>query len=198
MSKRLSRTESQELTRAKLIDSATQLYLENGYAATSTDQVAEAAGFSRGALYSNFKSKEDLALAVLDRHTQDQFQEIMVVATDAPSERFTRFETWLTKSMGDRRWALLKSEVALSGRANPELRQQLAARDQMARQALSALLGHLEAESGNPLPVPPDTLARAILALAKGVAIEGLVDDEVSPDWIIDLLKKSLPPVVFE
>lgn len=198
VSKRLSRTESQELTRAKLIDSATQLYLENGYAATSTDQVAEAAGFSRGALYSNFKSKEDLALAVLDRHTEEQFQEIMTVAADAPSERFTRFERWLTKSMEDRRWALLKSEVALSGRANPELRQQLAARDQMARQALGALLGHLEAESGKPLPVPPDTLARAILALAKGVAIEGLVDDEVSPDWIIDLLKTSLPRAILE
>ncbi|SHV44613.1 Putative transcriptional regulator, TetR family [Mycobacteroides abscessus subsp. abscessus] len=95
--------------------------------------------------------------------------------------------------MGDRRWALFKSEVALSARANPELRQQLAARDQLARQALSVLLGRVEAESGNPLPAAPETLARAILALAKGIAIEGLVDDEVSPDWIIDLVKKGLP-----
>ncbi|CPU54694.1 Putative transcriptional regulator, TetR family [Mycobacteroides abscessus subsp. massiliense] len=193
VSKRLSRTESQELTRAKLIESATRLYLENGYVATSTDQVAEAAGFSRGALYSNFRSKEDLALAVLDAHTEEQFQEIAAVAADLPPERFTRFETWLTKSMGDRRWALFKSEVALSARANPELRQQLAARDQLARQALSVLLGRVEAESGNPLPAAPETLARAILALAKGIAIEGLVDDEVSPDWIIDLVKKGLP-----
>lgn len=100
VSKRLSRTESQELTRAKLIESATRLYLENGYVATSTDQVAEAAGFSRGALYSNFRSKEDLALAVLDAHTEEQFQEIAAVAADLPPERFTRFETWLTKSMG--------------------------------------------------------------------------------------------------
>ncbi|CPZ80101.1 Putative transcriptional regulator%2C TetR family [Mycobacteroides abscessus] len=146
VSKRLSRTESQELTRAKLIESATRLYLENGYVATSTDQVAEAAGFSRGALYSNFRSKEDLALAVLDAHTEEQFQEIAAVAADLPPERFTRFETWLTKSMGDRRWALFKSEVALSARANPELRQQLAARDQLARQALSVLLGRVEAE----------------------------------------------------
>lgn len=89
VSKRLSRTESQELTRAKLIESATRLYLENGYVATSTDQVAEAVGFSRGALYSNFRSKEDLALAVLDAHTEEQFQEIAAVAADLPPERFT-------------------------------------------------------------------------------------------------------------
>lgn len=198
MSKRLSRTESQERTRAKLIESATHLYLQNGYAATSTDQVAEAAGFSRGALYSNFKSKEDLALAVLDSHTEEQFQEIVAAVNNAPGERFARFENWLTKSMGDRRWALLKSEVALAARANLELRQQLAARDQMARQALAALLGHLEAESGVRLPARPEVIARAILALAKGIAIEGLVDDDVSPDWIIDLLKASLPPAILD
>ena len=65
--KRLKRAEKQAETRSLLIDAAAKAFAERGYAAASIDAIAEKAGFSKGAFYSNFASKEDLVLAVLQR-----------------------------------------------------------------------------------------------------------------------------------
>ncbi len=63
-----SRRESQAQTRLRLMEVASDEFLEGGYRATSLERVAETAGFSQGAVYSNFAGKEDLVLAVLDQH----------------------------------------------------------------------------------------------------------------------------------
>lgn len=63
---RLSRIESQALTRERLLASARDLFRYEGYAATSVEKIADAAGYSKGALYSNFESKEAIFLAVLE------------------------------------------------------------------------------------------------------------------------------------
>ena len=68
---RLSRVESQALTRARLLDAAQDLFRREGYATTSVDRIAEAAGYSKGAFYSNFEGKEAIFLAVLDAQSQE-------------------------------------------------------------------------------------------------------------------------------
>ncbi|MDQ3789200.1 MAG: TetR/AcrR family transcriptional regulator, partial [Actinomycetota bacterium] len=65
--KRLSRTESVALTRARLLDAAEEVFAEHGFGRTTLEQIAERAGYTRGAVYANFTSKDDLFLAVLDR-----------------------------------------------------------------------------------------------------------------------------------
>ena len=60
--RRPSRAERQAQTREKLIAVARQLFIADGYAATTLDKVAEAAGFSKGAVYSNFSGKEELCM----------------------------------------------------------------------------------------------------------------------------------------
>lgn len=67
MMRRLTREEQQQQTRAKILDTAESLFLSRGYAAVSVDFVAESAGYSRGAVYSNWRGKEALAVSVLDR-----------------------------------------------------------------------------------------------------------------------------------
>jgi len=64
---RLTRRQSQERTRRRLLDVAVEVFMEKGFARASVEEIAERAGYSKGAVYSNFASKEDLALAVLDR-----------------------------------------------------------------------------------------------------------------------------------
>lgn len=61
---RLTRAESQALTQRKIMDAARAAFARNGYGATSVDQIAEAAGFSKGAFYSNFATKDSLAVAL--------------------------------------------------------------------------------------------------------------------------------------
>ncbi|MGH8975530.1 MAG: TetR family transcriptional regulator, partial [Acidimicrobiia bacterium] len=63
---RLTREESRAQTRARLLESAAALFAERGFHGTSVEDIAERAGFSRGAFYSNFEHKADLFLALLD------------------------------------------------------------------------------------------------------------------------------------
>jgi AcrR family transcriptional regulator len=63
---RMTRAESQAQTRAQLVKTARQLFFEDGYHPTSLEKVADAAGFSKGAVYSNFDDKEALFLALVD------------------------------------------------------------------------------------------------------------------------------------
>ncbi|MET9213914.1 MULTISPECIES: TetR/AcrR family transcriptional regulator [unclassified Nocardia] len=190
MQKRLSRTESHALTRAKLIESATVLYLRDGYAATSNNQVAEAAGFSRGAVYSNFASKEDLALAVLDQFLDAEIATISAAVGDGTvDERFAAFERWMLEAARERRWAMLKSELAVASRHSPMLRRELAERDETVHRTVTALLTALFAEAGlEAFPITPPTLARLLIAVAKGVAIDGVVEPDKSAEWLTELL----------
>ncbi len=66
MSVRLTRAEQRERTRQDLVAAAERLFVDRGFHATSVDQVAEEAGYTKGAVYSNFDSKEELFLAVFD------------------------------------------------------------------------------------------------------------------------------------
>ena len=65
--KRLTREESKELTRLRLIEAAERLFIRRGFADASVDEISEMAGYSRGAFYSNFDNKEQVFLAVIDR-----------------------------------------------------------------------------------------------------------------------------------
>src|SRR4051794_18303352 len=66
--RRLSRAERKQQTRAELVATAREVFLERGFHGASLDEIAEAAGYSKGAVYSNFTSKDELFLAVLDAH----------------------------------------------------------------------------------------------------------------------------------
>src|SRR5436190_17636833 len=69
---RLTRAESQARTREQLIATAKELFLRDGYSTTSLERVADEAGYSKGAVYSNFRNKDELCLAVLDLIHQEQ------------------------------------------------------------------------------------------------------------------------------
>jgi AcrR family transcriptional regulator len=67
---RLSRTEQQEQTRERIIDAADVLFVERGFHASSVGDIAAAAGYTKGAVYSNFAAKEDVFFAVYERRAE--------------------------------------------------------------------------------------------------------------------------------
>jgi len=84
---RLTRSESQALTRLRLLKSARELFRRDGYAITSLDRIAEAAGYSKGAVYSNFPGKEAIFLAVLEAETGENLRDLLArleMALDLP------------------------------------------------------------------------------------------------------------------
>jgi len=97
---RLSRAESQAQTRDRLVAKAREMFLRDGYASTSLERVAEEAGFSKGAVYSNFGGKDDLCLAVLDS-IQGEVAEAVLSALDGLSMlRSERRQTWHDRIAG--------------------------------------------------------------------------------------------------
>jgi AcrR family transcriptional regulator len=69
--KRLTREESKAKTRAELLRAAARLFVRKGFVATSLSEIAEEAALTKGAVYSNFESKEELFLALLQERASE-------------------------------------------------------------------------------------------------------------------------------
>src|SRR4051812_14117980 len=109
---RLSRAESQARTRHKLLATAKTCFLRDGYAATSLEGIAEAAGYSKGAVYSNFESKDELCLAVLDAVRSERAMALTeaVAGRETLEDRIEALESWADRNIGDRAWTSLEVE----------------------------------------------------------------------------------------
>src|SRR6476620_7965343 len=81
--RRLTSEEKKAQTRERLLDAASTVFARKGFAATSIDEIAEAAGVTKGAVYSNFDSKEHLVRTVLDERLERRFRDI---ADDVPRD----------------------------------------------------------------------------------------------------------------
>lgn len=170
------------------MESATQLYLQQGFAATSNEQVAEDAGYSRGAVYSNFPSKEALALEVIDRHSEQVLESSRQVLGKGSSEdRLEKFQDWIEQSLSDTGWALLKIELALVARHNSTLNEELVARDKTMLDHVAGVIAQLDDDLELPEASVQD-LARLCIAVGQGVAIDSIKDPSSTTDWTERLL----------
>jgi AcrR family transcriptional regulator len=82
--KRLTREESKEVTRMRLIEAAERLFVHKGFDDASVEEISETAGYSRGAFYSNFDNKEQVFLAVIDRRLPKALDDILRQASEPP------------------------------------------------------------------------------------------------------------------
>jgi AcrR family transcriptional regulator len=110
---RLTREESQALTRAKLLACAPEVVAREGYEGASIDKIAEAAGFSKGAFYSNFATKEEFFFELLSRHAKQDVVEIKRLLRNVtqPSEIIDRICAWAEQRASDPTWGLLALEL---------------------------------------------------------------------------------------
>src|SRR5215472_6157519 len=168
---RLTRRQSQERTRQRLLDVAVEVFMEKGFARASVEEIAERAGYSKGAVYSNFASKEDLALAVLDRRSEQQ----LAVLSELIPARGDDLAFWLDQGESGSQgpWDPLLMELWVRALYDEELRQRLAEQLKRIREGAATIL------SGS---VPPtdrqrDTVTLTI-ALATGLSIQYAVDPD--------------------
>src|SRR3989442_895688 len=119
------------LTRQHLLEAAAVTFARRGFHSASLDEVAAAAGFSKGAVYSNFKNKEDLFLTLLDERLQREF----ATAKDALSHdpAVSELSELVSRLMWDDDWTALQLEFSLYAVRNPHARAKLAA---LRRQAI--------------------------------------------------------------
>jgi AcrR family transcriptional regulator len=185
----LSRQESQARTRARLLKAAAKVLLRDGFHAASIGQIANAAGYTTGAVYSNFESKEELCLAVLEDRFLNLASELTTaLAAAAPNvdARMTEVEAWYENILGQEQWGLLAAEFALATRKKAAIRNQLADRIKMGRAMIGAVLAQQYEQLHVELPVDTDRLAAAVLGLAIGMAVQRVVDPDIPTDTFPD------------
>ncbi|MBC7941845.1 MAG: TetR/AcrR family transcriptional regulator, partial [Chitinophagaceae bacterium] len=142
---RLTRAESQAQTRERIFESARQAFARIGFAGASIDLICEAAGFSKGAFYSNFASKEQLFLDLLAQHMArevDELTQVIAAHEDAGGVQGA-IDEWLLALNSDADWSLLAIELQLHARRHPVF---AAAYDELHRShraALGKLVGRL-------------------------------------------------------
>ncbi len=198
---RLSRVASQARTRRQLVATAQQLFLRDGYFATSLDRVAEAAGYSKGAVYSNFRSKDELCLAVLDAILAERGAQISAAVAEGASfrDKLAGFERWADAVIGDEGWSTLEIEFASQVRSDPTLGTALADRAASIRAVIATLISVGAAEAGRELPMPAEELATALLSLGLGLALQRAFDKQVTVRALTDTIRVFAGlPVLYE
>ena len=184
--KRESRAGKQARTRKELLSTAARIFARRGYNGASIEEIAEEAGYSHGAVYSNFDGKADLFLAVFEEYMAERARELAATQIElgekAPLEERARAlaDQWMERLAKDRESFLLHMEfIAYAGR-DPELAGRFGARSAALREAISRYIASYGEEVGIELALPPDDLAMVLRALGIGLAVEALV----SPDAV--------------
>jgi AcrR family transcriptional regulator len=183
---RLTPERRRDLTRSALIQAAAEIFALQGFHAASLEEIADAAGFTRGAIYSNFEGKEDLLLAVLEHYNDRQLQ-AFAGALDLSGELTTseRAEVaaavWRQMVHRDRTLLLLSLELRMYALRHPEFRPRLAESHRRQEERVAELIAHEAASQGVALSIEPGDLAVLAWAASEGLQQLAGVDEE-DPD----------------
>jgi AcrR family transcriptional regulator len=184
MAVRLRRAEQVERNREAVLDAARRVFLDRGYGGATVDAIAEEAGFSKGVVYSQFGSKADMFMALLERRITDRAAQNERVAAGKSLAEAGR-ELLLAASRdvaSEQGWAQLLVEFRAHAARDPELNRRYADAHRRTVAQLAALLARLHDEAGVSPPVPPQSMAEFVLAMGTGVTLERAANAAALPE----------------
>jgi AcrR family transcriptional regulator len=179
------RGERRLITRAQLLDAAERVFAREGLRGASVDTIALEAGYSTGALYSNFKGKEDLFLTLVEERIDPRLAKVYEAleaefADGAPPlEAARRFVAMLRH---ERDAFLLLIDFWGQAVRDPKAAERFAERHTRLRAVITRLLDSAVADRQNEATLAPEQLATILIALANGFAIERLANPDAVPD----------------
>jgi AcrR family transcriptional regulator len=173
---RLTRAQAKERTREHLLQAAERVFVEKGFHAATIDQVAEDAGYTKGAVYSAFESKADLFLAIFAERSRRRAEEFRALAPRVRSlaELALANDRSIKTLREERKWSMLLVEFEVHAARNPDLCELLAGIQRELRSTMGEALGVATEASGERLVIPAEQLMVAILALSNGFILEGM------------------------
>lgn len=184
----MTRQQARAHTRERLLVAARGVFARRGFHGASVEEIASEAGFSTGALYSNFTGKEDLFLVLMEREIDEHAREI----SDAVRERTSMTERatggarqWMKMIQREPEVLLLFMEFWAYGVRDASVRPKCAARFAQMRELLTKLIADGVREFDLELDIPAEQLAVAIDALADGIARQKLADPDAVPDELM-------------
>ncbi|HJW69278.1 MAG TPA: TetR/AcrR family transcriptional regulator [Candidatus Binatia bacterium] len=183
MRTRASRAEQVGRNRSAVLLAARRVFLARGYAGATLDGIAEEAGFSKGVVYSQFASKADLFMALLEERIGERAAENERIVADVAGAAglHALLRNFEADSRAEAGWARLLVEFRTVALRDPELSRRYARAHARTVELLAGMLGQLHARAGLRPAVPPRTMAELILALGAGVTLERAADPDALP-----------------
>lgn len=169
---RLTRVEQQALTKERLLAAAETVFAQRGYGGASVDLIAAEAGYSKGAVYSNFPSKEAIFLELARRHLERDLLELERIVASDPAEIDDAVSGWLRTMHSKADVPALLIELELHARRSPDFASSFyTLRDQKLATLAQIISGYFHARGVKP-PMNVDDLARIFDTLGVGLALQ--------------------------
>lgn len=175
-----------EEVRRRILAAATEVFLERGFQGASVEEIAAAAGFSKGAVYSNFEDKDALFLALADEEFAWRLDQLRAALEEAPADPHAGAEaagrSMMRALAAHQDMHVLFSEFRVHADRSPGTRRRFAARRREVRRTLAETVAAYAERAGVELALPADHIATVLLALTNGLALERLGQAEAVPD----------------
>lgn len=193
---RLTREENRERTREHLLEAARVAVARNGYDGTSIADIAEAAGFSKGAFFSNYESKEALLLELLRRHKEQDIAALgrILGTVEQGKDAASALDRYLEGLGGDADWARLDIELALHAARNPTFAADYDALQSRTRSSLAHLIAALFEKASKRPPASPDDMANLFMALVHGLVLQRTRDPGADVKLVFGSLMATAKP----
>ncbi|HZD30852.1 MAG TPA: TetR family transcriptional regulator [Candidatus Angelobacter sp.] len=167
-----------ELTRARLIQSAEKIFARDGFEVAKLEEIAADAGYTRGAFYANFESKEDLFFALLEQEISSRItalERAMAKVRDPEAKLATMREFFLAKAI-DRRWSLLSLEFKLFAVRHPDVKRRLAAMHRRFVEPRVCFLEEVMKALGAEMHIPAYAIGVSLATMGNALALEHMLD----------------------
>jgi AcrR family transcriptional regulator len=180
-----------EATRRKLLEAAEKLFARDGFEAARLEDIASLAGYTRGAFYANFQSKEDIFFALQERWVGQRVSEVnaLIAQQESPAKLLRVLREHHAQKTQDRRFSLLTLEFKMFAIRHPQAHARLRARQRRMRESAADLLRRITRVTGRTMPVSFTAAAAGFGAFSSALALEHIVDPSmVSEQDTRDLL----------
>ena len=178
-----SRSERTEITRSRFIQSAEKIFARDGFEAAKLEEIAADAGYTRGAFYANFDSKEDLFFALLEKEISTRISnlETEMGKVRDPEAKLTAMREFFLAKATDRRWSLLSLEFKLFAVRHPEVRRRLATMHRRFVRPRVGILEEVMKALGRELPVSAFATGASLATLGNSLMLENMLDPALMP-----------------
>jgi AcrR family transcriptional regulator len=160
-----------------LIAAAEKIFIRFGFDASSVERIAEAAGFSRGAFYSNFRDKDELFIAVLNKRRLAISSALGKIVHREPNiaKRLQAVRDWYVNQEQQKQWIILETEFTLRAIRNRAVKVRLAELRRQELETYSALVAQHFSETGHPAMDRSGTIALSLMAIVHGLGRLSLI-----------------------
>ena len=192
------RADSQARTRQLVLEAAERLFVANGFGATSLEDIAREAGFSKGAVYSNFAGKTDLFFAIVEQQFAELAERLRhaVAAEEDALSRLAAVGAWYQEFLQvESGWTRSLPEVVALAAQDDDARRRFGALLQSIEAAIAELTAQQQESLGIRFGLPPEAVASLVVSLVIGLTVRSVHDLDSPPSLFSDALARFLLPL---